>query len=159
MNELPLEELDSVFDQVYPMEPLLTKLDVVKRKRSDSNNSIIFRKNSKSTKSFESIDAYLDLKDLDDLNFNDLKVSNDDTSLPLIKSLNMIQDLEVASKPINVWKSNLQGVSVYISWLTPSGTLSRYDSNCIPLIRRVDNSLVNATLLLHAAGIKQKTNL
>lgn len=150
MNELPLEELDSVFDQVYPMEPVLTKEEDVKRKRSDSNNSIIFKRQSKPTKPSEAIDDYLDLSDLDDLVVN----ASRDASLP--HALCTIKELETPKKPINVWRSTLSGVSVYITWLSPAGNLSTSDSNCIPLLRRVDNSLVNATLLLHAAGVSEK---
>jgi hypothetical protein len=148
MNELSLEELDSVFDQVYPMEPI--RRDEPKRKRSDSNNSIIFKRNLKSKNQSEPIDDYLDLKDLDDLV---VKASSD--PLPLAK-LYTVKDLENPKKPINVWRSTINGVSVYITWLSPAGNLSKSDSKNVPLLRRADNSLVNASLLLHAAGLSEK---
>jgi hypothetical protein len=147
MNELSLEELDSVFDQVYPMEPI--RRDEPKRKRSDSNNSIIFKRNCRAKNPTEPIDDYLDLDDLDDLV---VAASSD----PLPCSNISIANLENPKKPINVWRSTISGVSVYITWLSPAGNLSKFDSKCVPLLRRADNSLVNASLLLHAAGVSEK---
>jgi hypothetical protein len=53
---------------------------------------------------------------------------------------------------LSVWTTTFSGIRVYISWLDSRG-LCMGSKEAFPLLRRMDNDMVNATLLLHAAGV------
>ncbi|KAJ3100980.1 hypothetical protein HDU97_001736 [Phlyctochytrium planicorne] len=69
---------------------------------------------------------------------------------------------------IPIWMTNLDNVYVYITWMEgatskPSSSSSSHNTmqlspseeigKGIPIVRRVDNDMINATLLLHAGGL------
>lgn len=69
-----------------------------------------------------------------------------------LSSLRLVSPSKTPGKYLPVWMTVLDGVRVYISWFNSDGLAMGSRSSC-PLLRRVDNDLVNATLLLHAAGL------
>ncbi|KAI8614271.1 hypothetical protein BC830DRAFT_399067 [Chytriomyces sp. MP71] len=72
----------------------------------------------------------------------------DPSTLTLIPASNIAEAL--------MWMTTIDGVFVYITWITSASTAaSGSDDNQVgtPILRRVDNGLVNASQLLHAGGI------
>ncbi|KAJ3195701.1 hypothetical protein HK101_011288 [Irineochytrium annulatum] len=64
--------------------------------------------------------------------------------------LTLINPLQPLTTPL--WLTSIDGIYVYITWL--HRTLPPTPGQGIALLRRVDNDMINATLLLHAGGLE-----
>ncbi|KAJ3099291.1 hypothetical protein HDU96_010750 [Phlyctochytrium bullatum] len=87
-----------------------------------------------------------------------LPVSIDHTELFLIPSM-----VAMPESTGQIWMTTIEGVYVYITWVQepaasaasvpPTTTGIDEPGRGVPILRRVDNDMVNATLLLHAGGL------
>lgn len=77
------------------------------------------------------------------------------SSLMDFSSLRLVSPARSSGNYVPVWATVLDNRSVYISWLSTEG-LAMGTEDSFPLLRRADNDLVNATLILHAVGLSEQ---